>query len=753
MADNARIEDLRKRYHENPRRFFAPLANEYRKAGFLDRAILLCEKHLGEQADNMNGLVVYGQTLFEGGRPEDARMPFERALGVDPENLIALRHLGDIARLVGDTDEARRWYGKLLEVDRRNDEVLELMEQLGGGDAPEDSPAPIFADSSTPLVSVAKSVSVSGGEASDIGMIDLDAPSEPPTAPSAPAGPGGTVVINAQALADRDREQVGDLGAETLLVEPTAASPTVEVTPPTPATPAKRGSLLDIDFDFSDVETPPEPPAPAAAPVTGSEAAEYGFAAGAAGSDASAETIALDGPLSLDAPLGDAGLEVETSSEGEALAPAASGLEGLELAEFTSDQAPLAGLEASEFVAEDVAPLADLDLPDSATEAVAPLAGLDRVELDAEDVEPITGFEETVDAGVMDVSALAPEPAGDVSDAPEPGLPAEPSPGLPLMDLEEPPTSEPPSFSERASAPRPRMTKADMASLPLLADYGLEDDEPAAKRPSTPLGTPAIVTETMATLYLQQGHRAEAISVYRQLVEQEPNNQELARKLAELEAAEMPDFEAPASDAAEPEPAPAGAAMTDVTFDGVRLRAPTPAAGVQFPAPAGPSARDFFGNFARRGVARSEAAASAPAAGDAEPMAAAAVLEPAVSTADAPAPVADTGWPLDALLGLPEDAADSAAAEVLAGLATFEGPSGHTGLDALMASPANPAPADASPTEPASPQRKSVPRASQNLKFDQFFSTPSPTTDAAGQDGGDGDDLDQFHGWLKGLKP
>ncbi len=547
--------------------------------------------------------------------------------------------------------------------------------------------------------------------------------------PAGPAGPGGTVVINAQALADRDREQADDFGGDTLLAEPTAASPTAEVTPPTSRTAPKRGSLLDIDFDFSEVQTPPEPPAPAAAPLMGAEAAEYGFADGAAGRDASAETIALDGPLSLDAALGDAGLEVEASSDGHALAPAEPGLEGLELAEFTSDAPPLSGLEASEFVAEDVPPLADLDLPDAAAEEVAPLAGLDRVELDAGDVEPITGLEETVDAGVVDVSALAPGPAADVSDVPEPELPS--------MQLEEPPISEPPSFSERSAAPRRRMTKADMASLPLLADYGLEDDGPAATRPFTRLGAPAIVTETMATLYLQQGHRAEAISVYRQLVEQEPNNQELRHTLAELEAAEMLDFEAPASDAAEPEPAPAGAAMTDVTFDGVRLRAPTPAAGVQFPAPAGPSARDFFGNFARRGVARSGGAVSAPAAGDAEPMAAAAVLAPDASAADEPAPVTDTGWPLDALLGLPGDAADSAAAAVLAGLATFEGPSGHTGLDDLM----------------ASPRRKSVPRASQNLKFDQFFSTPSPTTDAAGQGGPDGDDLDQFHGWLKGLKP
>ncbi|HNU84042.1 MAG TPA: tetratricopeptide repeat protein, partial [Thermoanaerobaculia bacterium] len=103
MSAPNRVDELRKRYHENPRRFFAPLANEYRKTGFVDRAILLCEKHLGEQPGNMNGLVVYGQCLFETGRLDEARQPFEAALGLDPENLIALRHLGDIARLGGDT--------------------------------------------------------------------------------------------------------------------------------------------------------------------------------------------------------------------------------------------------------------------------------------------------------------------------------------------------------------------------------------------------------------------------------------------------------------------------------------------------------------------------------------------------------------------------------------------------------------------------------------------------------------------------
>ena len=49
MAAPNRVEELRKRYHENPKKFFAPFANELRKTGQVDRAILICQKHLGEQ--------------------------------------------------------------------------------------------------------------------------------------------------------------------------------------------------------------------------------------------------------------------------------------------------------------------------------------------------------------------------------------------------------------------------------------------------------------------------------------------------------------------------------------------------------------------------------------------------------------------------------------------------------------------------------------------------------------------------------
>ena len=127
MASSARIDELRKKFDENPRRYFAPLANEYRKAGYPEQAIFICQEYLPQQPGHMSGHIVYGQALFELNRHDEARAVFETALSLDPENLIALRHLGDIARLSGDATNARIWYQRVLEADPRNEEIAQLM--------------------------------------------------------------------------------------------------------------------------------------------------------------------------------------------------------------------------------------------------------------------------------------------------------------------------------------------------------------------------------------------------------------------------------------------------------------------------------------------------------------------------------------------------------------------------------------------------------------------------------------------------
>src|SRR6476469_3408508 len=135
MSSSARIDELRKKFDENPRRYFAPLANEYRKAGDFEQAVFICQEYLPQQPGHMSGHIVYGQTLFDMGRDEEAKAVFETALTLDPENLIALKHLGDIARQAGDVDGARSWYQRVLEADPRNDEIMQVLESMAGGGA------------------------------------------------------------------------------------------------------------------------------------------------------------------------------------------------------------------------------------------------------------------------------------------------------------------------------------------------------------------------------------------------------------------------------------------------------------------------------------------------------------------------------------------------------------------------------------------------------------------------------------------
>ena len=143
MSNADRIEELRDKYEENPRRYFAPLANEYRKAGDLAQAIAICREHLPKQPGHMSGFIVFGQTLFEANGLEEARSVFEQALTLDPENLIALKHLGDIARLNGENGTARRWYARVLDADPRNDDIALQLASLG-------TPTPVIPQAAVP---------------------------------------------------------------------------------------------------------------------------------------------------------------------------------------------------------------------------------------------------------------------------------------------------------------------------------------------------------------------------------------------------------------------------------------------------------------------------------------------------------------------------------------------------------------------------------------------------------------------------
>jgi tetratricopeptide (TPR) repeat protein len=134
--DYDRLRELQEKFDENPRRYFAPLANEYRKGGQPKRAIEICRAHLAQMPGHMSGQIVYGQSLFEAGEVDEAKEVFSRALSLDPENLIALRSLGDMSLQAGKMGEARSWYTRLLDADPKDTAVIALVSEI---DAAEDA--------------------------------------------------------------------------------------------------------------------------------------------------------------------------------------------------------------------------------------------------------------------------------------------------------------------------------------------------------------------------------------------------------------------------------------------------------------------------------------------------------------------------------------------------------------------------------------------------------------------------------------
>jgi hypothetical protein len=439
-----------------------------------------------------------------------------------------------------------------------------------------------------------------------------------------------------------------------------------------------------------------------------------------------------------------------------------------------------------------------IDLPPDPVELgeVSPLAGLEAAEYEA-DVSPLDELESTeFSAGSEAIAPLAELETAEFH-VPSHDEPLDALPGLEAFEPEVP-TATPPSgeltFLDddaiTSSAAEPAILTPE--SMPII------DSESFGK--PTPAGQPSIVTETMAELYLEQGHRSEAMEVYRKLIAQDPHDESLRERLASLEAAgaggtgrgapaagddERPsmEFDVPDDAIDEVERAPENAMLNEVSFEdlalstpaaatpvtrapatpttptGTPVTPPTPtetAAGVAARSgepmratPSGPTAREFFAAFAGRTL---EPGSAAPPE----------MITPPSGSWAVPAAISS----LDDLFGVEVSDDDQRAANFLSGVATTSAPSGTSSFDALFASEERkPAP------------RNSVPRASEKLKFDQFFSsssTPSATTPAptpavpapesapqpepssapepdtsAGARGDD--DLDQFQGWLKGL--
>jgi tetratricopeptide (TPR) repeat protein len=227
--DYDRLRELQEKFEENPRRYFAPLANEYRKGGQPKRAIEICRSQLSQMPGHMSGQIVYGQSLYECGEFDEAKQVFERALTLDPENLIALRSLGDMSLQSGNTVEARKWYTRLLEADPHDAAVIALVSEIDASAdaAPVPTPQEIpgvdedGGDQAIPFIADAEGSPV--GTDVEGSPVDSAAATAPGEASPTPSGASTSVSESAAASASVSESTA----ASASVSESTAASPHV----------------------------------------------------------------------------------------------------------------------------------------------------------------------------------------------------------------------------------------------------------------------------------------------------------------------------------------------------------------------------------------------------------------------------------------------------------------------------------------------------------------------------------------------
>ena len=97
--------------------YWAAMAARKLKEGKYSEVVRLCRESLENDRDLVSLRLIYAQALFRSGQTESAVDQFHHALNLDPENMVALKFLGDISFAAGDQFAARANYDRVLAID------------------------------------------------------------------------------------------------------------------------------------------------------------------------------------------------------------------------------------------------------------------------------------------------------------------------------------------------------------------------------------------------------------------------------------------------------------------------------------------------------------------------------------------------------------------------------------------------------------------------------------------------------------
>ena len=131
MAENSRIDDLRRRVQKDPASIaFAQLAEELRRGEVYQEAVDTCRAGLTIHPGYLSARVTLGRALLELGQLDEARAELSRVLESAPENLAAIRGLAEIHHRNGNLVEALAQYRAALLLARNDPDLEETIADL-----------------------------------------------------------------------------------------------------------------------------------------------------------------------------------------------------------------------------------------------------------------------------------------------------------------------------------------------------------------------------------------------------------------------------------------------------------------------------------------------------------------------------------------------------------------------------------------------------------------------------------------------
>jgi tetratricopeptide (TPR) repeat protein len=131
VADNPRIEELRRRVQKDPASIaFAQLAEEYRRAGSYADAIAACRAGLAIHPGYLSARVTLGRALLEVNDLDAAQAELEHVLKSAPENLAAIRGVAEIHHRRGDLSPALEFYKAALALARHDPDLEQTVDEI-----------------------------------------------------------------------------------------------------------------------------------------------------------------------------------------------------------------------------------------------------------------------------------------------------------------------------------------------------------------------------------------------------------------------------------------------------------------------------------------------------------------------------------------------------------------------------------------------------------------------------------------------